>query len=105
MHGLGEIYSCRQENTSMKKMRIVALGFIFLVFAAFLSLASAPLSLHPPSAPIPPEYFGMHFHRLDSVTSWPKDIDVHSWRLLGTYIMWPNIEPEKGKWNFALLDK
>jgi glycosyl hydrolase family 39 (putative alpha-L-iduronidase) len=66
---------------------------------------SGQLSLKPSGNRIPVIFFGMHFHRLDTVTSWPKDLDIHTWRLLGTYVMWPNLEPQKGQWNFALLDK
>jgi hypothetical protein len=63
---------------------------------------------------ISPAYFGLHIHRIvqtqpwypngDKVTPWPS-IKFGSWRLWDAYVAWPNLEPERGKWNFQTLDK
>jgi hypothetical protein len=65
---------------------------------------SGQLSLKPPGNPIPEMFFGMHFHRLATVTPWPRDIDIHTWRLWDASVAWPYLEPQKGKWNFSNLD-
>jgi hypothetical protein len=81
------------------------LASLFIMALALTTLPAGEIHLRPTANTIPPQFFGMHFHRLDTTTSWPRDIDIHTWRLLGTYIMWPNLEPQKGQWNFTLLDK
>ena len=63
---------------------------------------------------IPVSYFGLHIHRIvqtqpwypkgDRITPWPS-IKFGSWRLWDAYVAWPNLEPERGKWNFQTLDK
>jgi glycosyltransferase involved in cell wall biosynthesis len=37
-------------------------------------------------------------------TPWPL-IPFGTWRLWDAYVAWPWVEPEKGKWDFANLDK
>jgi glycosyl hydrolase family 39 (putative alpha-L-iduronidase) len=92
-------------RTSMRIIRYCLLASLFIMALALTTLPAREIHLRPTASPIPPQFFGMHFHRLDSTTSWPKDIDIHTWRLLGTYIMWPNLEPQKGQWNFTVLNK
>lgn len=53
---------------------------------------------------IPLNFFGMHIHRASTTTPWPK-ISFGSWRLWDSGVIWADIEPQKGKWNFATLDK
>ena len=63
---------------------------------------------------LPLSYFGLHIHRIvqtqswypkgDKITPWPS-IKFGSWRLWDAYVAWPNLEPERGKWNFQTLDK
>ena len=52
---------------------------------------------------VPKEYFGMHFHRADAGTPWPK-VPIGSWRLWDAITTWPDLEPERGKWDFRRLD-
>lgn len=56
------------------------------------------------SSPVPEVYFGMHIHRAGSGTAWPP-VGVGSWRLWDAGIGWPEEQPERGKWQFGLLDK
>jgi Cellulase (glycosyl hydrolase family 5) len=86
----------------MKKF--VATVIPALVAAVFLCvyLSKAAVQLTPPSQPIPPSYFGMHF--VAGNTPWPN-VPVGSWRLWDTSTRWPDIEPSKGHWNFNGLDK
>lgn len=70
--------------------------------------------LTPPTSAIPDSYFGMHIHRAgrsqpwlphgDSLTAWPS-AKFGSWRLWDAYVSWPYLEPERGKWDFSLLDR
>lgn len=53
---------------------------------------------------IPASYFGMHMHRVASSVPWPS-IPIGSWRLWDSYTAWPNLEPQKGNWQFATLDR
>jgi hypothetical protein len=87
---------------------------VFLLLAMTTSIVSCATQTQQPAAPVPWTYFGLHIHRLvhpqpwlpngDRVTSWPE-VKFGSWRLWDAYVAWPNLEPEKGKWNFSTLDK
>jgi hypothetical protein len=77
---------------------------VFLLSAAAGLHAAEPLVLHAPSAPIPRSYFGLHIHRATTGTVWPE-ADFGSWRLWDTTTQWSALEPQKGKWDFSLLDK
>jgi hypothetical protein len=81
------------------------------VSSALLILAAAHAGserLTPPSDPIPRTLFGMHIHHMlrgaAQPTPWPP-IPFGTWRLWDAYVAWPWVEPEKGKWDFANLDK
>ena len=52
----------------------------------------------------PDPFFGMHLHRADSGTAWPK-AQFGSWRLWDAYVAWPNLEPRRGQWDFTRLDR
>jgi len=78
---------------------------VTLLLLNWQPLDAAPQKvLRPPTAPIPPTLFGMHIHRAATTTPWPP-IPFGTWRLWDTYSAWPNLEPEKGKWNFQLTDR
>ncbi len=84
-----------------------------LLCCAWLTVAAArpaaapgasPIRLQTPATAIPKLFFGMHIHRLATTTPWPS-ISFGTWRLWDTYAAWPSLEPQKGKWEFAALDK
>lgn len=60
--------------------------------------------LVPPSEPIPLSFFGLHIHHLTQPTPWPR-VSFGSWRLWDAYAVWPNVEPQKGQWDFSHLDR
>jgi len=62
--------------------------------------------LQAPAAPVPETYFGMHIHHLDrpNPTPWPS-IPVPAWRLWDADVNWPDLEPNKGQWQFQRLDR
>src|ERR1700730_11831571 len=59
--------------------------------------------LVPPSEVIPSSFFGLHIHHLTHGTPWPA-VSFGSWRLWDAYLAWPNVEPQKGRWDFSQLD-
>ena len=61
------------------------------------------LHLVPDTGPVPASYFGMHIHNSATSTPWPA-VPIASWRLWDSHAAWPDIEPQKGKWNFDKLD-
>ena len=60
--------------------------------------------LVPPSEAIPLSFFGLHIHHLTEPTPWPR-VSFGSWRLWDAYVAWPNVEPQKGQWDFSHLDR
>jgi hypothetical protein len=91
-------------NGSLLKLSI-GMSAALLILAAALA---GPERLAPPSDPIPKALFGMHIHHMlrgaAQPTPWPP-IPFGTWRLWDAYVAWPWVEPEKGEWDFANLDK
>jgi hypothetical protein len=83
----------------------------YLSLTALLGLA-ALLSARParverivaPAEPVPADFFGMHIHRAASTTPWPS-VPIPAWRLWDAHVAWIDLEPNKGRWNFATLDR
>lgn len=65
---------------------------------------SASRTLRPAGEAIPHAYFGMHVHRADTSTPWPNGA-FGSWRLWDAYAGWPQLEPQRGQWDFKRLDR
>jgi hypothetical protein len=52
---------------------------------------------------IPDQYFGMHIHEISKFNEkW--DIPLSAIRIWDAGVIWPDIEPKKGKWDFTKLD-
>lgn len=49
--------------------------------------------------------FGMHIHRIGAGTPWPSVVALPAWRLWDARVTWRDLEPSRGVFNFALLDK
>lgn len=85
---------------------VMVLGFSFAcsdsVFPQLRGLARPDSSAV--MVPTAKTYFGMHIHRADAGTPWP-DARFGSWRLWDAYAGWPDLQPERGRWNFGKLDK
>ena len=77
-----------------------------LIIAIFFAAISADESesYRAPDRPVDPEYFGMHVHHAASGTPWPA-VQFASWRLWDSGVAWPQLEPQRGKWDFTLLDR
>ena len=108
-------------ETEENVMRNRKLPLILNVIIGIAALLSAALPLNSwaqatrsSTDRIPDSYFGLHVHRIvqtqpwypkgDKITPWPP-IKFGSWRLWDAYVAWPNLEPERGKWNFQTLDR
>lgn len=90
-----------------------------LIFLFGCSMAGSSLVVYG-GKPLPVEsrvdraYFGFHAHRLverhpgpangNQLSPWP-DLPFGSWRLWDAYVAWPNLQPQRGRWNFNTLDK
>ena len=77
-----------------------------VVIPALLCNPVFATDLQTPTAAIPNTYFGLHIHHLDSPTPtpWPN-MPVPAWRLWDAWLAWPDLEPNRGQWQFARLDR
>jgi hypothetical protein len=81
-----------------------------LIFAALIPIllinSTFAADLMTPTATIPGSYFGLHIHHLDNPTPtpWPS-IPVPEWRLWDAGVNWPDLEPNRWKWQFERLDR
>ncbi len=88
----------------------IALACVVGISTASLSARSSSgatsghLSLHPPASPVTAEYFGLHIHRAFSTTPWPS-VPFGSWRLWDAKVHWPQVEIEKNRWDWRILDR
>lgn len=82
---------------------ILLAGTIFAALTKFGSAADG-VYLNAKDHPIPPAYFGLHIHDAQ-LSAWPA-IPFGAWRLWDAQgSVWPDLEPQKGQWNFERLDK
>lgn len=81
-----------------------AAASVGLLYPMAMRRGGAQPLIQSPVMPVPRDYFGMHIHRADAGTPWPV-VPLGSWRLWDAYVAWPDLEPEKGQWKFAKLDK
>lgn len=82
--------------------------FIVIALTVFsllsVSYSSTVNTLQPPSGTIPMSFFGMHVHRALINQRWPK-VQFKGWRLWDAFVAWPDLETNKGQWNFETLDR
>lgn len=57
-----------------------------------------------PDRAVPSSYFGMHLHHAASDGAWPA-VSFGGWRVWDAGVSWPQLEPQRGKWDFSLLDQ
>lgn len=89
----------------LTKLSLARVAIVFSVtFGLLMGSSGVWAACTTPATAIPPSYFGMHFHRIGAGTPWPS-IPVGSWRLWDAHVAWPNLEPERGKWDFKRLDQ
>ena len=72
--------------------------------AALCALIFSSLCHAQPLGPVGPEFFGMVMNRSESRQPWPS-LPFGSWRLWDTNTTWSQLEPQRGKWYFAHLDR
>ena len=77
---------------------------------AGLLMAWAPAGCAQPAAPllgpVSLVYFGLVMNRegAKGQLPWPS-VRFGSWRMWDSYVNWPNLERERGRWDFSVLDK
>src|SRR5256884_7359888 len=84
-------------------MRLFALLVLAAISFELWKIRARATRLVPPSEPVPLSFFGLHIHHLPQPTPWPR-VSFGSWRLWDAYVVWPNVEPQKGQWDFSHLD-
>lgn len=87
----------------------IVLAWVAICYGMVLADVRSPFGTHLRTRAIPSEYFGLHIHRAERndgtnpQTSWPRE-PFGSWRLWDAAVSWPALEPERGKWDFSVLD-
>jgi len=79
---------------------------LLLILIGTLLGSTFAADLQTPKEVIPDSYFGLHIHHLiypTALTPWPS-MPVPEWRLWDAVVTWPDLEPEKGQWQFERLD-
>lgn len=80
-------------------------GLALVLVPAGNGPAQSSNPLNPPREPIPSSYFAMNilFHPLNmKYVPWPS-VALGGWRT--SHAAWADLEPERNRWNFDLLDK
>lgn len=72
-----------------------------LIWIACLALGIAPQA---PADTLNADLFGMHVHGMARGGDWPG-IEFGYLRLWDSGVLWRDLEPAKGEWKFALLDR
>ena len=65
--------------------------------------ATNAITLTPPTTTIPAALFGMHVHRATDGTPWPH-APFKVWQLWDAGVMWSDLEPRRGVYQWAKLD-
>jgi hypothetical protein len=79
---------------------------VAVVVPALLFQIAFASNIQTPTAIIPDSYFGLHIHHLSfpsATTPWPS-MPVPQWRLWDAVVTWPDLEPNRGQWQFERLD-
>ena len=86
--------------------RVRNLLLFVVLFPSLLLNSAIAGDLHTPTAAVPAAYFGLHIHHLayPVPTPWPN-MPVPEWRLWDADVTWPDLEPNKGQWQFERLDR
>jgi len=86
-------------------IRFGAVGTLFIddVSCRRVGTEKGMFRLQPPAKTIPHTYFGLHLHLNNKDLPWPP-VKFGSLRLWDAHVSWPQLEPEKGKWEWERLD-
>lgn len=90
--------------SQMKLLWYLPLCIILLNASGLWGQDDTRSAIAPGTSLITSTYFGLHIHR-PSDDTWPQ-VQFGEWRLWdSTATVWYNLEPHRGQWNFAQLDK
>jgi hypothetical protein len=76
----------------------------FLIAGWVVCNVAWALDLTPPRTPVPKSFFGIHMHNAATTTRWPEG-KIGSWQLVDAHVNWHNLQPERLRWNFQILDR
>jgi hypothetical protein len=99
------IRMARLANVALSWCSIVCINAAIMALIAGSAQVGAvePVSLIPASGAMPRAYFGMHVHSSEKRGHWPA-VTFGAWRLWDAGTVWANLEPQRGDWNFWVLD-
>jgi Glycosyl hydrolase catalytic core len=85
---------------------LIGVAFVIVTYVAHrqATRSYADSKFEAPEALVPATLFGMHIHRATTTTPWPS-VAFGTLRLWDAGVDWASLEPEKGDWVFAKLDK
>ncbi|MGI8959264.1 MAG: GH39 family glycosyl hydrolase [Bryobacteraceae bacterium] len=90
----------------LRRASVIAVSLL-----AVLGMAMPPKQLIPPQQIVPETDFGMQIHGIEiprpntgKVTPWPS-VRFAAWRLHDAGVTWRDLEPKKGEFQFARLDR
>jgi hypothetical protein len=89
--------------TEQDKTMICTAACYARTFALLLGIAQ--LSSSASADVIAPDAFGMHFHGMANGRGWPDGVEFGYLRLWDARVLWRQLEPSKGVWDFELLDR
>lgn len=75
------------------------------VRAFALALGLTQISFSASADVIAADAFGMHIHGMAAGRDWPAGAEFGYLRLWDARVLWRHLEPNKGEWNFGLLDR
>jgi hypothetical protein len=92
-----------QRRILLLKIYRVSSAVALLLIAALTSTAQSNggAKLQAPTTPIPASFFGLNVLNLEWGGAWPT-AKFYGWR--DGHSVWLKVEPDKGQWNFSLLD-
>lgn len=86
--------------SALARRAVIALG------GGMLGIWALPACTQPAKpllGPVELPYFGLVMNRASGKPPWPT-VPFGSWRLWDTYVTWPLLEREPGRWDFTALD-
>jgi hypothetical protein len=100
---MGGDIAIRRLRTTILRCAFILVALLPVLSCDVLRSADSGKTLTPRDVPIPDSYFSLNilFHPLNKVP-WPA-VPFYGWRVW--HALWADLEPQKGVWQFDLLDK
>lgn len=86
------------------RLRLTCVSALLLLVFCLVVATPDSTKYSGPTTAVDADFFGLHIHRAAAGTEWP-DVPFAQWRLWDAGVTWPQLEPQRGNWNFTLLDR